>query len=175
MIKIQLFFALILVSLSSFAENEKRFNIKYGANSGGFGFGPAIEYKINKNITLGLLYETITLTLDTTTSSSTGKGINARYYFNEALTQDIYLHASFITGSAEAKNEYAYAKLSDINSINLTFGKTWMWENFNLDASIGVRKFSTNEIETVGYVDTTALNSLKGLGLSGSFTIGYAF
>lgn len=175
MIKTKIVGALMLVSLSTFAEDEKNFNVKFGANSGGFGFGPAIEYKINNNITLGLLYESMSISADTTTGSSTGKGVNARYYFNEALTQDTYLHASFVVGSAEAKNEYASAKLSEINSINLTFGKTWMWENVNLDASIGVGKLSTNDIETTGNVDTAELEAIDGVGISGSFTMGYAF
>jgi len=42
-----------------FSEDDpKNINLKYGANSGGFGFGPAIEFKISKNITVGALYET---------------------------------------------------------------------------------------------------------------------
>jgi|TARA_B110001452_G_C15097696_1_gene382785 hypothetical protein len=52
-------FFLLLASQSVFSEDDpKNINLKYGANSGGFGFGPAIEFKISKNITVGALYET---------------------------------------------------------------------------------------------------------------------
>ena len=43
-----------------FSEDYTKYiNFKYGANSGGFGFGAAIEIKISKNSTVGALYETI--------------------------------------------------------------------------------------------------------------------
>lgn len=52
-------FFLLLASQSMFSEDDpKNVNLKYGANSGGFGFGPAIEFKISKSITVGALYET---------------------------------------------------------------------------------------------------------------------
>lgn len=167
-------FLLIASSLAFAEENTKNINLKYGANSGGFGFGPAVEYKASKNVTLGALYETISSDLGTVTARTSGFGINARYYFTEALTQDMYIHTSYVMGTSEASNNVESVKVN-ASSLNLTFGKTWMWDNFNLDSSIGIRSMSIGKIKTSSDVDTSSLEDLDGFGLSGSFTIGYAF
>ena len=75
------------------------------------------------------------------TGGTTGLGINARYYFTEALTQDIDIHTSYVTGTGDVSNDVNYIEV-DASSINLTFGKTWMWDNFNIDSSIGIRSMS---------------------------------
>jgi len=166
---------LLISSQLAFTEdNTKNINLKYGANGGGFGFGPAVEYKASKNVTLGALYETISSNYGAITAVSTGSGINARYYFNEALTQDTYIHTSYVTGTSEVSNNVTSVNV-DASSINITFGKTWMWGSFNLDSSIGVRSMSIDEIKKDDDVDTSSLENLDGFGLSGSFTIGYVF
>jgi hypothetical protein len=166
---------LLIASSSAFTEeNTKNINLKYGANSGGFGFGPAVEYKASNNVTLGALYESISSSSGTVNARTSGFGLNARYYFTEALTQDIYIHTSYVAGTGEASNSVDSVKVN-ASSINLTFGKTWMWDNFNLDGSIGIRSMSIGRIKTSNDIDTSSLESLDGFGLSGSFTIGYAF
>jgi hypothetical protein len=173
--KILITFFLLIASQSVFSEDDtKNINLKYGANSGGFGFGPAIEIKISKNITVGALYETISTSSGDVTGGTSGLGINARYYFTEALTQDIYIHTSYVTGTGDVSNDVNYLEV-DASSINFTFGKTWMWDNFNLDSSIGIRSMSVGKIKKSSGVDASSLEDLDGLGLSVSFTVGYAF
>jgi hypothetical protein len=169
--------ALILVSQASFSAS-KNFNIKYGANSGGFGLGPAIEYKVNKNMTVGLLSEKASLTIGTVSGVSNGIGFNARLYSKGALKQGSYIHASYVKGTVEANNSSLLNSVSfNVTSLNFTIGTTSMWNNgFNTDVSLGIRKYLFGTIKTTGSIKTSALEAgFQGVSLSTSFTIGYAF
>jgi hypothetical protein len=123
--------ALILVSQASFSAS-KNFNIKFGANSGGFGFGPAIEYKVNKNMTVGLLRESRSFSAGGISVDSTGMGFNARYYFKEALKEDSYIHdpekaikegsyihASYVTGTIEGNDSSLISFSNTFSLLNL--------------------------------------------------------
>lgn len=63
-----------------FSEDYTKYiNFKYGANSGGFGFGAAIEIKISKNITVGALYETISSSDASSLEDLDGLGLSVSF------------------------------------------------------------------------------------------------
>ncbi|MFK5914668.1 MAG: hypothetical protein QM484_09840 [Woeseiaceae bacterium] len=88
--------ALILLSQPAFAEDSKSFNLKAGAHDGGFGVGLAFEYKVNGNWTVGSVAESVSITSGTISARSSGTGLNARYYFSEALAQGTYIGSAFM-------------------------------------------------------------------------------
>lgn len=166
--------SLIFSMSASSQENNKHINIKYGANSGGFGFGPAVEYKVSNNLTVGALHESHSSASGLVTITTAGYGINSRYYFNEALTQDMYLNTSYVTGSGKVADSFDYVEV-DLSSLNFTLGKTWMWGGFNLDGSMGLSYMMSGDVKQSNDLDTSSLEDLDDIGLSISFTVGYAF
>jgi hypothetical protein len=172
--KLALVCSLIVFSQFSFAEESKSFNIVYGAHGGGFGFGPGLSYAVNENIAIGIVSESASMASGSVTAKSSGFGANARYYMEAALNGP-YVSGYFIMGGAEGSSTTESVKM-DATSIGATFGNTWMWDGFNLDAGIGMRSMSLGGVTATSGLDTSSLeNSLSGMGLSLSFSAGYAF
>lgn len=172
--KIILSLPLLLLSQTSFADSSNSFNVKLGAHGGGFGFGPAIEYKLNKNLSVSAMYETISLNSIDVNASSTGFGLGVRYYLNQALSQGTYLNFSFLSGNAEASDSFSSVDVS-ATSFSVTYGKSWFWDQFNIDAGIGLRSVSIGEINASSSLDTSSIEDLDGAGPSINISIGYAF
>ena len=107
------------------------------------------------------------------TASAYGFGVNVRYYFNEALTSDTYVSATHMSGSVEAENSLVKVT-ADASSTFVAFGKTWMWEHFNLDAFVGIRSISVGPFEVNSFIDTTS-EEIDETGLTLGFTLGFAF
>jgi hypothetical protein len=165
---------LLAAAGSANAENDKNFNVSFGANDG-FGFGPAVDYKVNKNWTVGLARESVSITSGSLTGTSSGTGVSVRYYMSEALAQGSYIKGGYMRGSASVIDATDSVTL-DISSLSLTYGKTWMWDNFNLDANIGLRTLSASNIEATNGADSSELNStFSGVAPALGFSIGYAF
>jgi hypothetical protein len=165
---------LLAAAGSANAENDKNFNVSFGGNAG-FGFGPAVDYKVNKNWTVGLARESLSITSGSVSATSSGTGVSARYYFSEALAQGSYIKGSYMRGSLSGKNSTESVSLN-IGSVSLTYGKTWMWDNFNLDAHIGVAKLSSSNLKVTGGYDSSQLSSdFSTTAPVIGFSIGYAF
>ncbi len=165
---------LLLLSQTSVADNHNVFNFKLGAHGGGFGFGPAIEYRINNDLSFSALYETFSLSSGNVDASSTGIGLGLRYYFNNAISEDYYLNFTVATGSAEASDFFSQVNV-DVTSVSLTFGKSWFWNHVNFDAGIGLRSLSIGEIDNTTGLDTSSIEDLEGTGPSINLALGYAF
>ena len=166
--------SILLAAGSANAENDKNFNVSMGAN-GGFGFGPAVDYKVNKNWTVGLARESLSITSGSLTGTSSGTGVSVRYYMSEALAQGSYIKGGYMRGSVSVKDSTDSASL-DASSLSLTYGKTWMWDNFNLDANIGVAKLSASNIKATSGYDSSQLSSdFSTTAPVIGFSIGYAF
>lgn len=172
--KLALVCSLIVFSQFSVAGESKSFNIVYGAHGGGFGFGPGLSYAVNENIAIGIVSESASLASGGVTATSSGFGANAKYYMEAALDGP-YVSGYFIMGGAEGRNATESVKL-DATTIGATFGNTWMWDGFNLDAGIGMRSMSLGDVTATGGLDSTSLEAgFSQIGLSVSFSVGYAF
>jgi len=172
--KLALVCSLIVFSQFSFAEESKSFNIVYGAHGGGFGFGPGLSYAVNENLAIGIVSEAVSLKIEGVTGKSSGFGANAKYYM-ESVLDGPYVNVYFITGSAEGSNTTDSVKV-DVTTIGATAGITRMWDSFNIDAGVGMRSMWLGDVTTTGGLDSTSLeDGLSGMGLSLSFSAGYAF
>ena len=185
---------LILVAQVSFAQEEKsdnsedkkpniegkKINIKYGSHGGWLGnTGLAIEFKTAPRISLGFTMGKRELdghaTSVPTTGRFTGVGVDIRYYSNGALSTSLYISGGLVIGSAKASNFRTTVSAGAV-SLFMQVGKMWVWDNFNVEASIGSQIISGGDLPVSATIDTSNLSlSSRTLDINFGIAAGFVF
>ncbi len=136
------FFMTIICCLSFFNNaiaEEHTWNVKFDTLSLIFGGDIELEYKINKHLSIAPHYSRFRITnFGPFDMDSTGLGINVYWYMEEAIQQGQFIKVGFTnrkTATAEHLGE-VYTGNYSTSMRCASYGKLWLWENFNIGGEI---------------------------------------
>ena len=176
-------FVMVMVFYFPFLNNalaeEKILNVKIDSVSFIFGGNIELEYKVSKHLSIAPHYSRFILNnFASSDFKSIGLGINAYWYMKEAIQQGQFIKVGFTKRKATTTDYFGgvYTGNYSTSVLCASYGKLWLWENFNIGGEIGYCDASDS-----AYVETTPNGSSRYMPKSSwsymypKLSIGYAW
>jgi len=138
---------------------EKTLNVKVDTFSLIFGGEIELEYKVNKHLSIAPHYSRFILNnVGLSDFESIGLGLNAYWYMKEAIQQGQFIRVGFTKRKATTTDYFGgvYTGNYSTSVLCASYGKLWLWENFNIGGEIGYCDASDS-----AYVETTPSGSSR--------------
>ncbi len=162
--------------------NNKRLNIHTNPITWLLGvYSLGADLAVTRNLTLGGSYNIIDLSDqefdDNIDADAKGFSLRAQYFMSEVFNDGWYFtgFGDFVKGDVKDTNTAEFADLK-VNSLGLTVGYFWRWDNFNIQLGLGAQSTKievTNS--TLSAQDRSDIEDLEGINPTGDFRIGLAF
>ena len=176
-------FVMIVVCYFSFLNSvlaeEKTWNVKLDTLSFIFGGDIELEYKVNKHLSIAPHYNRFKLTnVDSFDEDSRGLGINAYWYIKESMQQGQFIKVG-LTKRKTATTEHlgeVYTGNYSTSMLCASYGKLWLWENFNIGGEIEYCDASDSAyVATSPSGSTRQYSQTSGSNIYPKLSIGYAW